>query len=105
MFKVLKSITFFLGGNLLTDKEVIRNIPYIIVFFIICIVYIANGYSCIEKQKEIAKLEIKLKEAKLEALNMSALLMGNSRETKVEEMIKNNGVTIEMNNKPIYRVK
>ena len=105
MTRLFKKITLFLGGNPLTDKWVNDNVTFFIVLFVICIAYIANGYVCIAQQKEIAKLEVKLKEVKLEALNTSVLLMGNSRETKVEQMIKNNGVTIGLNNKPIYRVK
>ena len=104
MTKLFKKLTLFLGGNPLTDRWVNQNILFFAVLFLICIAYISNGYTCIAQQKEIAKLELKLKEAKLEALNTSALLMGNSRETKVEQMIKNNGVTIGLNNKPIYRV-
>lgn len=105
MKKILRTLTLFLGGTPLTKDWLTKNILFFVLLFFICLGYISNGYDCIAQQKEISKLEVKLKEAKLESLNTSALLMGNSRETKVEQMIKDNGVTIGINNKPIYRVK
>lgn len=96
---------YFLGGNILAEEAIVKNILFITIFSVIILMYIANRYSCIEKQKEIVQLEHRLKMAKYEALTTSALLMGNSREIKIESMIKNSGLTIQINTSPIYKVK
>lgn len=96
---------YFLGGNILAEEAIVKNLFFIVVFSGIIMMYIANRYSCIEKQKEIVELERQLKIAKYEAQTTSSLLMGNSREITIEAMIKNSGLDIEINTSPIYKVK
>lgn len=102
---VARYIDLILGGRIFTEKVMSKNILYFVVIVVISMAYIHNRYICISKQKEISRLENRLVSLKYETLTISSKLMGNSREIKVESMIKANGVDLEVNSGPIFTIK
>lgn len=54
---------------------------------------------------QIEKLQHELRDVKYESLTISAKLIGVSRETKVESLVKSKGVDIKLNTEPVYKVK
>lgn len=102
---IKNKIMYILGGTVLTEDFFWKNARFFITVFIIIVFYISNRYSCIEKMSQIEKLQNELKDAKYESLNISAKLMGVSRESKVEDLVQKNGVDLKMSSEPIYKIK
>jgi len=102
---IKKKIMYILGGTVLTEDFFWKNARFIITVFIIIVLYISNRYSCIEKVSAIEKLQRELKDAKYESLTISAELMGVSRESKVEDLVRKNGVDLKQANEPIYKLE
>lgn len=102
---IKKKIMYVLGGNILAEDIIVKNTRFIIVFIIILILYISNRFSCIDKMSQIETMQRELKDAKYESLTISAKLIGVSRETRVESLVKSKGVNIQLNTEPVYKVK
>lgn len=102
---VKKKVMYILGGTVFTEDFFWKNARFIITVFIILIFYISNRYSCIEKRARIETLQRELKDAKYESQTISAELMGVSRESKVEELVRKNGVEIGQTKEPTYKIK
>ena len=96
---------YILGGTVLTEDFFWKNARFFITVFIIIVLYISNRYSCIEKMAKIETLQRELKDAKYESLTISAKLISVSRESKVEELVKKNGVDISLTEEPTYKIK
>lgn len=102
---IRKKIMYVLGGNILAEDIIVKNTRFIIIFIIILILYISNRFSCIDKMSQIETLQRELKDAKYESLTISAKLVGVSRESKVESLVKSKGVDIQLNTEPVYKIK
>lgn len=102
---IKKKIMYVLGGNILAEDIIVKNTRFIIVFIIILILYISNRFSCIDKMSQIETMQRELKDAKYESLTISAKLIGVSRETRVESLVKSKGVNIQLNTEAVYKVK
>ncbi|NDV68700.1 FtsL-like putative cell division protein [Dysgonomonas sp. 25] len=103
--EVKKKFMHIVGGSVLAEDFVTKNIRFIIVIFVILVFYISNRYSCIEKQSKIESLQRELKDAKYESLTISAKLISVSRETRVNELIKKNELELERTKEPVYKIK
>lgn len=93
------------GGSILAEDIIVKNIRFIVVIVVIMALYISNRYSCIEKQAQIEKLQHELKDAKYESLTISAELISVSRETRVKELVKKSGLELERTKEPVYKIK
>lgn len=102
---VKKKIMYILGGTVFTEDFFWKNARFFLTVLVILLLYISNRYSCIEKRAKIEKLQWELKDAKFESLTIAAELMSVSREAKVEELVKKNGVEISQTSEPTYKIK
>ena len=102
---IKRKIMYVLGGNVLAEDVLVKNTKFIFVIIFILMLSISNRYSCIEKMSKIERLQRELKDAKYESLTISAQLVGVSRETKVEALVKSKGVDVQLNTEPVYKVK
>jgi hypothetical protein len=96
---------YILGGTVFTEDFFWKNARFIITVFVIIVLYISNRYSCIEKRVRIESLQRELKDAKYESQTISAKLVSVSRESKVEDLVKKNGIDISQTDQPIYTIK
>lgn len=102
---IKKKIMYVLGGNLLAEDFIVKNARFLLVIFLIIVLYISNRYSCIEKMSKIEKLQRELRDVKHESLTISATLVGVSRETRVEDLVRSKGVELELNTEPVYKLE
>lgn len=96
---------YVLGGTVLTEDIIVKNIRFIIIIFVIVALYISNRFSCIEKRDRIDRLQRELIDAKYESNTISAELMSVSREMKVNELIQKYGLELERSKEPVYIIK
>ena len=72
----------------------------LLIFFLI-----SNRYTCLQKLKEIDKLQQQLQDVRFEALSISSELIGSSRQSKIEELVEEEGIDLEGAKTPPYKLE
>jgi len=89
-------------GTILTKGFLARNVWMILIFVAGILVYIGNHYSVIMDLNEIDELNETLADVKYEALTQSSLLMRESRQSRVRELVQEKGLQLEDSKTPPY---
>jgi cell division protein FtsL len=103
--KIRKSFIYVFGGSVLTEDFLLKNMRFIVTVLIIIFIFIGHRYTVLQKMAEIEKLERELKDAKYEALSISADLTKASRLTEIERLIEEEGLELKISNEPVYRIR
>lgn len=82
------SLKKILGGDILTADWIRRQLGLFILCLIFIIIYITNRYSAQQETIELEKLKIELKEIKYHALTRSSELTVKTRQSQVEDKLK-----------------
>ena len=90
----------FLGGDLLRGQ-------YKLMFLTVALmlVYIANHYVMQQKLTRIDHLKKELEEVRYEALLQQSYLMRESRQSHIEELVKERGLDVEVAAQPPYSLE
>ncbi|PLB86467.1 hypothetical protein C0T31_05415 [Dysgonamonadaceae bacterium] len=103
--RIRKSFVHVFGGSVLTEGVFVRNLRFIIALLLIIFVFISYRYSVLRKMAEVESLERQLKDAKYEALSISAELTKASRQSQIEQRIAKEGLDLKVSNQPFYVIK
>lgn len=98
------SFLYILGGGVLTEDFILRHTRMIVLIVILIFFFIGNRYTCLQKLREIDKLQKELKDVRFEALSISSELTGNSRQSQVEMLIEEQGIELEAAKAPPYEL-
>jgi cell division protein FtsL len=98
------SVMYIMSGGILKEDFVVKHTKMIVLIVLLFFFYISNRYTCIIKLREIDSLQEQLKDAKVEALSISARLTGNTRPSQVEELVRRQGLGLEKAKTPPYRL-
>lgn len=82
------SLKKILGGDILTASWIRRQLGLFLLCLIFIIIYITNRYSAQQETIELEKLKIDLQEIKYHALTRSSELTVKTRQSQVEEKLK-----------------
>jgi cell division protein FtsL len=93
-----------LGGDILTENFVIKQSKLIILIVFLILVSISNYYDCAKKMTEIQDLNTQLKNLKYENLVLSTELTTNSRQSQIEELLKQKGIPLEGSKSPVFEI-
>lgn len=99
------SLTRLLGGEILLEESIVKQIPLIAAIIVMAIVYINNRYECQKELLEIDRLRVELKDVKYNALTRNSELMDKSRQSRIEEHISRKGSSLEIPKNPPYIIK
>jgi len=103
--RIRKSFVHVFGGSVLTEGVFVRNLRFIITLLFIMFIFISYRYSVLRKMAEVESLERQLKDAKYEALSISAELTKASRQSQIEQRIAKEGLDLKVSNQPFYVIK
>lgn len=104
--KFLPILESILVGDFLTSRFLRRQLGLIILVACFMLVYIYNGYASKKQQIQIAKLKTELDDARYNAITRSSELLEKSRQSRVEQYIRENEDTsIQMATTPPYLIK
>ena len=98
------SLSYLLGGGLLEEDFIVKHTKKIILVAVMFFFLIANRYTCLQKIKEIDRLQRELKDVRFEALSISTELTGNSRQSQIEELIEEQGIELETAKEPPFEL-
>jgi preprotein translocase subunit SecY len=100
-----RSIRDILNGSLLTRGIILKNIGFIIWLTFLGIVYIGNSYHAEKVARNINKLQREVKDLRAESITTAADLMYVSRQSIVEQMVKNNRLDLKESVEPPYKIE
>lgn len=103
--RIRKSFVHVFGGSVLTEGVFVRNLRFIITLLFIMFIFISYRYSVLRKMAEVESLERQLKDAKYEALSISAELTKASRQSEIEQRIAREGLDLKVSDQPFYVIK
>ena len=98
------SLLYVLGGGILNEDFIVKHTRMIVLVVIMIFFFIGNRYTCMQKLREIDRLQQRLRDIRFEALSISSELTGNSRQSQVELLIEEQGIELEGAKTPPYEI-
>ncbi|MCD8471761.1 MAG: hypothetical protein LRY33_04490 [Parabacteroides chartae] len=95
---------YVLGGGILKKDFIVKHTRMIVLIVILMFFFIGNRYTCMQKLREIDRLQQQLRDVRFEALSISSELTGNSRQSQIELLIEEQGVELEGAKTPPYEL-
>ena len=99
------SFLYVLGGGFLKEDFFTRHTRMIVLVVILIFFFIGNRYTCLQKLREIDRLQQELRDVRFEALSISSELTGNSRQSQIEMLIEEQGIDLEGAKTPPYELE
>ncbi|NQU84680.1 MAG: hypothetical protein HQ541_02860 [Mariniphaga sp.] len=93
--KQKKGVKSFIGGAILTDERVTRQIPFIFFLAFLGLILITNRNSSEKTIRRIEVLQDSIKELRSESITISAKLMDVSRPSEVINKVKEAEIGLE----------
>lgn len=100
-----KMLNEIFDGTVLTKGFITGNYMMIIIIIAGILFYIGNHYGVIMNLNRIDKLQTELADIKYEALTQSSLLMKESRQSKVKELVKKKEIGLEESLTPPFEIE
>lgn len=98
------SLLYILGGGILKEDFIVKHTRMIVLVVILIFFFIGNRYTCMQKLREIDRLQQQLRDVKFEHLSISSELTGNSRPSQIEQLVEEQGVELEGAKTPPYKL-
>ena len=98
------TLLYILGGGILKEDFILRHTRMLVLLVVLAFFFIGNRYTCMQKLREIDRLQQELRDARFEALSISSELTGNSRESQIELLIEEQGIDLETAKTPAYEL-
>ena len=96
------SMWYIFGGGILKEDFVLRHTRMIVLLVVLAFFFIGNRYTCMQKLREIDRLNQRLRDVRFEALSISSELTGHSRQSQIEALIEEQGIDLEVAKNPSY---
>lgn len=99
------SFWYILGGGVLKEDFIVKHTRMIVLLVVLAFFFIGNRYTCMQKLREIDKLQQMLRETRFEALSISSTLTGHSRQSQIEQLIEEQGIDLEVAKQPPFEIE
>ena len=91
-------------GWILKEDFIVRHTKMIVLVVVLIFIFIGNRYVCMQRLREIDRLQQQLRDVRFEALSISSELTGNSRQSQIELLIEEQGIELEAAKNPPYEL-
>jgi cell division protein FtsL len=95
---------YIVGGGILKEEFIFRHTKKIVLVVVMLFFFIGNRYTCLQKLREIDRLQQQLRDLRYEALSVSSELTGNSRQSQIEALTEQQGLDLEGAKSPPYEL-
>jgi len=99
------SLLYILGGGILKEDFILKHTKMIVLVVVLIFFFIGNRYTCMQKLREIDRLQQQLRDVRFEALSISSELTGHSRQSQIELLIEEQGIELEVAKTPPYELR
>ncbi len=105
--KELKGTSFreFLDGTVLTRKNVVKQLPFIIFLSFIGIIYIGNRFHAEKVVRDITRIQTEVKNLRAEEITTASELMKLSKQSEVVRLVKENNLGLVESTEPPAKIK
>ena len=102
----IKEFSFrsLIDGNVLTQRSVIKQAPFLVLLVIISLFAIANRNHAEKLVIRTNELQSEVKELRSQAITTTSELMMVSRQSRVEQLIKEKGIGLVENKEPMKKL-
>ena len=90
--KMTKGIHDVIGGDLLSNHAVLRNLPFLIFIAILAMFYIGNTYYSEKTFKNIEKIKNELKELRYQSITAKARMLDVGKQTEIAKKVERLGI-------------
>jgi Bacteriodetes cell division protein (FtsL-like) len=90
--KMTKGIHDVIGGDLLSNHAVLRNLPFLIFLAILAMFYIGNTYYSEKTFKNIEKIKNELKELRYQSITAKARMLDVGKQTEIAKKVERLGI-------------
>lgn len=94
----------FIGGTILTDERVTRQLPFLLYLAFLAMLLIANRNWSEKTIRQVQVLQDTIDELRSESITMSAKLMDASRPSEVARKVKQANIGLEEPIKPPKKI-
>jgi hypothetical protein len=98
--KKAPGVKSFIGGTILTDERVTRQIPFLIFLAFLAILLITNRNWSERTIRKVEVLQNTLDELRSESITLSAKLMNSSRPSEIAKKVENANIGLHEPVKP-----
>ncbi|MCF8346079.1 MAG: hypothetical protein K9G38_02615 [Bacteroidales bacterium] len=98
------SFRSLVDGNVLTQRSVIRQAPFLAMLVIISLLMIANRNHAEKMVILTNNLQTEVKELRSQAITTSSELNMMSRQSRVEQLVKEKGLGLTGNKEPLKKL-
>lgn len=99
------SLKELITGNILKQKGVIKQLPFIIFIVMLAVLYIANRYHAEYMVRKTVKLQEELNDLRAESITIASKLMSESRQSQVIRLVEEKKLGLKESTIPPKRVK
>jgi galactokinase len=105
--KELKGTSFreFLDGTVLTRKNVVKQLPFIIFLSFIGIIYIGNRFHAEKVVRDITRIQAEVKNLRAEEITTASELMKLSKQSEVVRLVKEKNLGLVESTEPPAKIK
>ena len=90
--KMTRGIQNIIGGDLLSNQAVLRNLPFLIFLAILAMFYIGNTYYSEKTFKQIEKIKNELKELRYQSITAKAKMLDVCKQTEIAKKVELLGI-------------
>ena len=94
-----------IDGTILTRQVMSNQLPFIIFLSMMAGTYIGNRYHAEKVIRDMAKLQVEVKDLRAQAITTASELMFISKQSEVVKMVKENQLGLEESLEPPYKIK
>lgn len=91
--KMTKGLHDVIGGDLLSNRAVLSNLPYLVFLAILALFYIGNTYYSEKTFKQIEKITNELKELRYQSITAKSKVLGLCKQTEIAKKVERMGIT------------
>jgi hypothetical protein len=91
--KMTKGLHDVIGGDLLSNRAVLSNLPYLVFLAILAMFYIGNTYYTEKTFKQIEKITNELKELRYQSITAKSKVLDLCKQTEIAKKVERLGIT------------
>lgn len=99
------SLRSLIDGNILTQKLVIKQAPFLALLVVISLLSIANRNHAEKLVIRSNKLQAEVKDLRSQAITTSSELMMLSRQSRVEQLLRERNLGLKENKEPLKKLE
>ena len=93
--QVKATVRGLVNGSIVASEIVRKQIPFIVVLFVLGLVYISNRFHAEKVFRETEETQKQIEDLRAEKIEIQSNLMTNSRRGQVLKLLKENGSTLQ----------